>query len=186
MPKPRIVALNIDGDDERTVFNNDVHFDDTRYDRKPLLFEPYIVTSATLLNFITALYVLFQAYAEMLNDESDYFAAAITFTFISGILLYQLVIESASKLIRDDESERLIIQRTAVFYFIYSRMKDWLVLGGILQLIVANLGYNMTNNHAQIAYNVSGTVSLFAGGMYWLYSMYYWMKQNDSVMRRYI
>src|ERR1700730_4062002 len=173
--RSRLVPFDLQDPDNTSIYNTV-----TRYDRPemqalgPITHVPIMLT-VLLANFALSLYVLISEY-DRLGDcgNSEYVAAAYVFVLVPAGLLYSWLVEWLQIMTRDDNSERVQIQKVAAKSMLENMTADWMGVGGVLQIITVNVIYNLGSNSMWMVYTYMGILSLILGAVVWAYGLFYW------------
>lgn len=128
--------------------------------RKLRIRQSHISLLGLVVDIIAAGYVMGDAYSEMADTESDYYAATFIFLLTPAALLVLWLEEWLSHRCRDQKRTTAARASRAKLLFIVNL---WLLLGGILQSLTAFFQFSMTTDNPQVAYGVSGIFSFLLG-----------------------
>jgi hypothetical protein len=160
-----------------------VLFDTTRFDTTDYRF---FLHWDALLNLVVLGIGMFALHYNIYNNRDDkefyfYAGSSMSFSLTSVMLLAYYLKEMMEGCIRDDGSERITIQRNAVRRTIHTLTNEWLGVVGILQLLVANVNYQMSNNVTKLSYTILGSVCLADSVLQHAYFIYNWTKRQRAL-----
>lgn len=180
MSRARLLPIEIQSPTLRDEGNDapSVLFDQTRFDSPWSKWQLHWDSLLNIGLFVVGTVVLHynDRHFKTLDHYYYYYGAALSLIIGSGVLMLHYFKELGSGFFRDDESERIIIQRAASRRTVHDITLIWFVVAAGLLLAQANVNYLLPDDFTKIAFNVCGAVVAADAAAQYTYAAYNYAK----------